>query len=201
MPQFAFTYSVVPERLLDLLSSHLPFSLSLLRRLQFTKLNGRISETARVILVSDCDELDSAKSPTKFTAAYVDVGGGRDTQMWLYSTLQDHRNASDAEAAGVCEEQLNCLVNEITKIRKAYTGELTYPGSVLLGSLHSSVRALLEKTGRVQPRATGNYDKWLFRSENIPTSGDELPAGMHWAAANVRDCHVVIARTDIPRTV
>ncbi|KAF7546273.1 hypothetical protein G7046_g9346 [Stylonectria norvegica] len=202
MSEHAFVSSAVPNGLLPLLTSHLPFSLPLLRRLQYTKRNGGTSPTARVIVISDSETIqDDVASHSRFTAAYVDVGGSRDTQMWIYSTFEDDADAHDAEAAGVCEKQLARLVDELAAIGKAFDGELKYPGAVLLGTLHSSVREILLKTGRVEPRATGFYDKWLFRSESIPDAEQPLPEGMQWSSASLEDCHVVLARTHIPRTV
>ena len=202
MPQTAHVFTSVPEKLLRLLTDQMPFSIALLRRLQFTKVNGGITQSARVVLISDTSSFEEkSPSPKRFTAAYVDVGGGRDTHMWLYSTLENEGNANDSEAAKVCKEQLTKLVEEIIKLGKDYGGDFTYPGSVLLGSLHSSTRKILEKSGRVHPRATGNYDKWLFEIKNIPNGEALLPEGMHWSTANEDDCRLVISRTDIPRTV
>lgn len=201
MSQFAYTYTAIPANLLHLLSDELPFSLPLLRRLQSTSFKNGFSPTARTIVVAEDDFDETPNFPRRFTAAYIDVGRGRDTQMWLYSTLENTRNANDAQAAKVCEEQLTLLINETIKVGKEYGGPLSWPDSVLLGTLHSSVREIMMKTGRVEPRPTGLYDKWLFKVETIPHKGDDLPDGMHWSTANVADCKVVISRTDIPRTV
>lgn len=201
MTQFGFIYKEPSQKLIQLLEGELPYSLPLLRRLQFSGFKDEGSDTARTVLISDTDFLDESKAPQRFTAAWVDVGGGKDTQMWLYSTLENPRNAKDTEAAEICAEQLRVLVDNLVRIGKEYGGQLPYPGSVLLGTIHSSVREVLMKTGRVTPRATGLYDKWLFKVENIPNKGDDLPDGMSWAKANVADCEVVISRTDIPRTV
>ncbi|KAF4969949.1 hypothetical protein FSARC_2935 [Fusarium sarcochroum] len=201
MAEFVKVYSSVSTGLLTLLNDQLPYSLPLLRRLQFTKFEGGLRKTARIILVADAKLDDNGGDlPKKFTAAYIDVGGGPDTQAWIYSTLE-HPDQADIKDTTVYEEQLDKLVDESVKITKAYGGKLAYPDAVLLGTLHDSVRALLLKTGRVEPRETGAYDKWLFKYEDLPKDEVELPEGMYWGTATEDDCRVVVSRTNIPRTV
>jgi hypothetical protein len=201
MSSIAFTFHNVPEDLLKSLRAHLPFSLPVLRRLQYASFPGGWTSTSRVVLVHDSSEGDNGRGAlTKFTVAYVDVGGGPDTQMWLYSTLEDHEQLTEDESS-FYEKQLDSLIEETIQITQVYGRELVYPGGILLGSLNSSVRSLLEKTGRVHPRATGIYDKWLFRVEDVPENGTQLPDGAYWDSANEDDCKLVISRTDIPRTV
>ncbi|KAM5341596.1 hypothetical protein ACJ41O_014627 [Fusarium nematophilum] len=201
MAEYAKVYSTVPAGLLKLLTGQLPYSLPLLRRLQFTKFEGGLRKTARVILVSENGGIEEDEvPPEKFSAAYLDVGGGPETQMWLYSTLE-HPAKNNARDTAIYERHLARLVDESVSIAKEYEGKLAYPGAVLLGSLHDSTRAILEKTRRVVPRATVAYDKWLFQYQDIPENGGGLPEGMHWGTASQDDCRVVISRTDIPRTV
>ncbi|KAI5459422.1 hypothetical protein BGZ63DRAFT_391006 [Mariannaea sp. PMI_226] len=201
MPHSVFTYDDVPKDVVKLLQSHLPFSLPLLRRVQYTKFPGGSTPAARVVLVCDAQEASNGLlALTKFTTAFVDVGGGRDTQMWFYSTLEDQTQL-DSDEAVQYEEQLDALVKRIIGVTQEYGRELVYPGGVLLGSLHSSVRAIMEKSGRVIPRPTGIYDKWLFRVDEVPDIEDQLPQGMYWDAPTVDDCKIVLSRTDIPRTV
>jgi hypothetical protein len=200
MASFTKVYSTVPPGVLTILADQLPYSLPLLRRLQFTKFEGGLRKTARIILVAD-SELDNEESPPqKFTAAYVDIAGGPDTQGWIYSTLE-HPDQADIKDTTIYEEQLDKIVEECIVIAKDYGRELTYSGAVLLGTLHDSVRQLMYKTGRVVPRETGAYDKWLFKYEDLPSDEVALPEGMNWGTATEDDCRVVISRTDIPRTV
>ncbi|UZP34674.1 hypothetical protein NXS19_002490 [Fusarium pseudograminearum] len=199
MADFVEVYSTIPTELLTLLSSHLPYSLPLLRRLQFTKFEGGLRETAKVIFVPD-SKINDGDSPKKFTAMYVDVGGGPDTQAWIYSTYE-HPDQATTRDTTVYQEQLDRIVQESIKIAKDYGRELVYGDAVLLGTLHDSVRELLYKTGRVEPRETGAYDKWLFKYEDIPKDEVKLPEGMKWGTATEDDCRIAISRTDIPRTV
>ncbi|KPM43312.1 hypothetical protein AK830_g3248 [Neonectria ditissima] len=196
----AFTYSTCPDGLLQLLTGHLPFSLPLLRRLQYTKYSHGITPTARIIFVSDTGEVSGGfPRPERFTACYVDVGSDHNTQMWLYSTLEDQDQVG-ADDDKFYEQQLRALVDEIIHIAKDYGRELVYSDAVLIGTLHSSVRNILERTGRVTGRKTGLYDKWLFKVEDIPDSGSPLPEGIYWDEATLADCKLAISRSDIPRT-
>ncbi|KAH8667264.1 hypothetical protein BGZ61DRAFT_461450 [Ilyonectria robusta] len=200
MPSNIFTYRAVPDGLLQLVTSHLPFSLPLLRRLQYTSFKHGLTPTSRIILVSDTGEIgDELPPPTRFTVAYVDVGSDHNTQMWLYSTLEDQKELS-ADDDLFYEQQLRGLVDEIIFIDKEYGGKLAHSNAVLIGTLNSSVRAILERTGRVIGRKSGIYDKWLFRVEDVPENHSPLPDGMHWATATLDDCKVAISRSDIPRT-
>lgn len=192
------TYTTPPEALLRLLNARLPTSLPLLRRLQFTTFPIGASPETRIVFVSNSGPLEGDAAQTRdFTAAWFDFSSGPDTQMWMYSTLEDPSVTGVDEAT--YELQLAALVQEISRLNKIYGRELIYPNCLLVGTMHSRVRELLEKTGRVRPRITGNYDKWLFRAEDLPNSEDTLPEGMHWDTATLDDCHMVVSRTDIPR--
>ena len=199
MADFFKVFSTVSSDLLTLLSHQLPYSLPLLRRLQFAQLEGGLPQTAKVVLAAD-SELSDLKSPEKFTVMYVDVGGGPDTQAWVYSTYE-HPELATVEDTTIYEQQLDKIVQASIRIAKEYGQKLVYGDAVLVGTIHDSVRGLLYKSGRVEPRETGAYDKWLFKYEDLPQDMVELPKGMQWATATEDDCRMVISRTDIPRTV
>ncbi|KAL2018705.1 hypothetical protein VTK56DRAFT_479 [Thermocarpiscus australiensis] len=101
-----------PAPLLSLLRSHLPYSLPVLRRLQFARnLPGRGATPHTHVLhacyqdrdrdLKDAEEEEdysegssssSSKSSSKhFAAAYVDLSRAPETQCWVYSTLEDTR--------------------------------------------------------------------------------------------------------------
>lgn len=121
--------------------------------------------------------------------------------MIMYSTLEDKpvRELTSEERVEY-EEQLQAMVCELILMRKQADPEGKYPTALLLGSLHAEMRAILQKTGRVVPRPTGLYDKWLFRVEHLPRAELLLSEGMRWDHATFSDCEVVVSRTDIPRT-
>ncbi|KAH7161641.1 hypothetical protein EDB81DRAFT_351195 [Dactylonectria macrodidyma] len=199
MSSNVFNYSTVPDGLLQLLRGHLPLSLPLLRRLQSTAFKNGLSPTARILLVSDHGETDETPPPKRFTAAYVDVGSDRNTQMWVYSTLEDQEQLN-ADEDTFYEGQLKVFVDELIRIAKEYGRPLVHSGAVLVGTLHTSVRRILERTGRIVGRKTGFYDKWLFKVADIPENGVPLPDGMYWSPATFDDCKIAISRSDIPRT-
>jgi hypothetical protein len=82
------------ESLLSLLKSHLPHSLPVLRRLQFS-LNfsgGRTPHTH--ILYAHFFGNDVGDTNSHFAAACVDLSRGPETQLWMYSSLERTVNNS-----------------------------------------------------------------------------------------------------------
>lgn len=199
MEPSAWTAPFVPSGLLDLLNQHVPYSLPLLRRLQVAKFRNEITEHSRIIVVSLSDRGVEVADGDNFVAAYADFSGGPETQMWLFSTVETKDKISEAEESE-CKRLLKCLVDEMVKLGKQYGKETTYPGTLLLGTVHTRLRRMLEELNRVTPRATGFYDKWLFKAKDLPDKEAPLPKGMSWDTASLRDCEIVVSRTDIPRT-
>ncbi|KAI9150227.1 hypothetical protein HJFPF1_09984 [Paramyrothecium foliicola] len=171
----------------------------LLRVLQhIVKFEGAHTEDTRIIFTSPQGQLEDELPPTaSFTVAHIDLGGGPNTQMHIYSTWEDDAAGDKDEAE--YEQQLNDMTDAVVRLRSEFKGQLSYPGSVLLGTLHSGTRQLLEQSGRVKPRATGVYDKWLFRLEDLPSHDQPLPEGMQWASATLQDCELAVARNNLPR--
>ena len=203
MASEVFTYEQIPPGLFDLLSVHLPFSLPLLRRLQFARSRGSTDPSARILFASSagkppCD-VDLAEEG-HFAAAYLDPAAGPETQMWIYSTLEDGGlSPEDTETAS---QQVSHVVNHARKLGKGYKGELAFPGGILIGSIHSSVSKALKNAGiSFEWRSEYGYDKWLFRVEDLPPLPSYLPDGMHWSTATRDDCLVAISRNDLPRQV
>lgn len=189
----------VPGELVELLSFELPYSLPLLRRLQFTKFPHGTSEHARVIFVSDTG---LSSRPNAYTAAYLDFSK-MESQMFIYSTLEHSRNKEGINSGDLYEQQLAAVVQEVIRLRKEYGRELLFanPDRILIGSLHSEIRSILEKfEGRVEPRPSGLYDKWLMKRDALPPPDDSLPSGMYWDSASLDDCRIIVSRTDIPRS-
>ncbi|KAL7941394.1 hypothetical protein V8C42DRAFT_335039 [Trichoderma barbatum] len=206
MASHVVSFSSVPGKLVELLTVDLPYSLPLLRRLQSTKFNQGTSAHARIVFVSDAklslDETIDLKQPKTFTAAYLDFSK-QETQMYIYSTLEHQRNRDDPSNRPLYEQQLAEMVKEVIRLRNEYGQKLLFtdPDRILIGSLHSDIRSILEKfDGRVEPRPSGLYDKWLMRRDELPLLDENLPSGMYWDSATLDDCQLVVSRTDIPRT-
>ncbi|KAF4121426.1 Acetyltransferase [Geosmithia morbida] len=195
MPPNVHVYHEAPSSLEDLLSSHMPRSLPLLRRLQFSKYRTASSPAERFILVADDDSYNA------FTAAYIDVSGGPDTHMWLYSTLEDGEAYIDGDAQNHYRPQFDLLVRASIDIAKEYGKPTFYPEGVLLGSLNTRVRRVMENMGCLSSRLSGYYDKWLFKADKLGgAEGFVLPEGMKWDSPNYSDCVTAVERTDVPRT-
>ncbi|SPO02590.1 uncharacterized protein DNG_05263 [Cephalotrichum gorgonifer] len=169
-----FSYTDVPDALLDLLVGHVPHSLPLLRCLQFTKLHGSGTPAPKILFASDnsIPPWEGAGGQVDaFTAAYLDLAAGPETQMWVYSTLED--NGLSEEEEDICSRQIESLVNEARRIGREYDGELAYPGRILIGSLHSSTQGIIERKGiKLDRRSTLGYDKWLFKARAV--SGERI---------------------------
>ncbi|PFH59820.1 hypothetical protein XA68_11838 [Ophiocordyceps unilateralis] len=187
MPPDVAVSSAAPAHLLALLASHLPSSLTLLRRLQSAARGIGTSPGARVFFISDDDD-------DVFTAAYADVSPGADAQTFIFSTVQNTARAEDGSRNAA---QLTALLGALARLSEDVDCRRT---NFLLGSLHSDVRALLEPSGRLLPRPSGLYDKWLFDVSCLPPVEDRLPKGMHWGRATLDDCVTVVSRSNIPRT-
>ncbi|KAL7785941.1 hypothetical protein V8C37DRAFT_405633 [Trichoderma ceciliae] len=204
MAVHVISFDYVPGKLVELLTAELPYSLPLLRRLQSTKFKHGTSPYARIVFISDYKfpQDEQIQQPDAYTAAYLDFSRP-ETQMYIYSTLEHRRNRDDTSNREIYEQQLAEMVQEVIRLRKEYGQELLFtdPDRILIGTLHSEVRYILEKIdGRVQPRPSGIYDKWLIKRDDLPLLDESLPPGMYWDSASLDDCRIVVSRTDIPRT-
>ncbi|OAQ98747.1 hypothetical protein LLEC1_05164 [Akanthomyces lecanii] len=197
-----------PEGLEKLLLAHLPTSLTLLRKVQY--LCRKATSTAKspqILFASDDapigDGSEPLSRPSSFTVAYINTTAAQSTSMYLYSTLQDYQDEPPSSAVSQTERQLELILQKLMQLRRAMEEDLKIelPPSVVLGSLHSRIRGLWEKTGRISPRPTGLYDKWIFDVSKVPQLDESLPEGMVWGSGTSEDCQVVASRTDIPRPV
>lgn len=197
-----------PEGLERLLLAHLPTSLTLLRKVQY--LRRKATSTAKfpqILLASDGapigDGAEPLSQPSSFTVAYINTTVAQSTSMYLYSTLQNYQDEPPSSAVAETERQLELILQKLIQLRQAMEEvlKIELPPSVVLGSLHSRIRGLWEKTGRISPRPTGLYDKWIFDVSKVPRLDESLPEGMAWGSGTLEDCQVVASRTDIPRPV
>lgn len=203
------------DALESLLPRLLPHSLSLLRRIQYARHRGAVTEHARVIFVSS-DDLTACLARRDedlfFTAAYVDVSGGPEPQMWLHSTLEiaePEREPGDDEAA--YGAQLDLVVSAIARLAKSYGRPLRFGDAVLVGSLPERIQALLEDVANRRGGAEGRmgltyrektlYERWLFRAEDLPSGdGEPLEEGLVWDVARESDLEDIISKNPVHRT-
>ncbi|KAK8055521.1 hypothetical protein PG993_000748, partial [Apiospora rasikravindrae] len=198
-----------PEALLQLLSAHLPHSLSLLRRLQFTKFPGGITEHARILYASNAP-LPSPPNGTgvaataerddqhhhrhhPFTAAFLDISRGPETQMWMYSTLERCGSNGDENKRGVEEEERKAALGHAVSLLHAARRIRDHSPSsplgpcVLAGTLSEVLRTALRDEAGIASSHVSLYDKWLLDVRELPlVNGQEplLEPGMRWGTEN-----------------
>ncbi|KAG7135353.1 hypothetical protein HYQ45_006892 [Verticillium longisporum] len=211
----AQTFSEVPDGILDLLILHLPYSLSLVRRLQYTAASptGK-TPSARIVVASDSPppeptSHDAAFDATArhFTVSYFDPSRGPETQTWIYSTLEDaHARDSSVvltrDETAHCEKQILAVVSEIKRVAREYDAvkPLAFPRQVIVGTLHHALRAVMRKHD-VSLTHRHDYQKIIFPFDKLPSADAALPAGLSFETTTLEDCHIVKSRTDIPRKV
>ncbi|GAB1310443.1 hypothetical protein MFIFM68171_00653 [Madurella fahalii] len=125
-----------PDPLLSLLHSHLPYSLPVLRRLQFARNfpGGATPHThvlhARYSIASSPSSSPSARNSQPqsesqiaqdqdeqaFAAAYVDLSRAPETQCWVYSMLEDGSHVGHGGGGG--GDCSNCLEGEKERCRE-----------------------------------------------------------------------------------
>jgi len=156
-----------------------------------------------------------------FAVAFVDLSSGVETQMWVYSTIEDAGNdKSDTgtnSTAGIGEDgedAIVAIVNGVIEVRRQLKDVASSVSSrgpiatVLMGSLHQKTRSVIQKrTSRVlvypgiedYPDADA-YEKWLVNLENLSTTTEEeLPQGLRFDVATLSDCEVAASKIPYPR--
>lgn len=215
------TYREPPAHLLERLRAHLPYSLPLLRRLEYALTPGGTTEHARILLAAgaggggDHAGDDDGDDGAAFAAAYVDLSRSPETQIWVYSSLEwaVARGGSAAAAARgpVDGEQALALLREMRGIRDAHNDAAAGEGaeeegrrerSGMIGSLATAVRALLASRGCAFPYHT-SWDAWVFRADRLPrvdVQAEMERRGLRWGGATGKeDYPLIISRTKIPK--
>ena len=178
-----------PELVLRVLTQHLPYSLPTLRRIEFMKTAGG-GKTSDSHVLSTFD----TEAPGKdFLVAILDFSKGPDTEMWLYSSLENPMVVSDRS---VCEEQVLELLSRVGELECAYEAQRATPSLFLIGSLHKKILEFLEKRSLVKYKSP-EHTKFLFKLQDLPPA-KELPAGFSWSTVRPSDIPLVLSRTSIP---
>ena len=131
-----------------------------------------------------------------FAVAYLDFSRGPETEMWLYSSIENP--VTDGNNT-VCEEQILELLKRVRDIESQIAQDRReWPGVVLIGTLHEKILGILEKHARVKEK-TYEHFKFIFKVENLPT-GVPLPdKELSYSTVKLSDIPLVLSRTHIPR--
>ncbi|KAH8194032.1 hypothetical protein TruAng_011801 [Truncatella angustata] len=220
MPEpIVVSYTQPSPHLLSLLSSHVPQALPLLRRLQFTRFTGGITEHSRVLFFGasgieeitrtddDADGEDTTTTTAVFTAAYVDLSRCPETEVWAYSSLERVAAPASAEQIQQAGSQALALLRTVRELRDAYDAareDKREQPAVLFGTLSEVVRKLLLGRGAVFAYCS-LWDKWVFRLDALPDAavarvGEVMEEqGMSWGRIGREDTGLVISRSKISR--
>lgn len=196
----------VPAALLAPLKAHLPHSLALLRRAQFSHLPGGTSPHAHFLFASASA---AAHHPEHFAAAYLDLSAQPETQLYLYSTLQDGSTARDDEDEDedvVVEHVLGLCAVLFARVRRIAEGAAggVFGDGVMVGGLHEATfRLLLARRGLVSCYWNA-HEEWLFRVDELPVGGEgEVGVvkrlGLGWSVVRRDEVGLVASRTTIPK--
>lgn len=205
----------VPYALLEPLKEHLPHSFSVLRRGQFSHFpQGTTPHAHFLIATHPSNSLDdSSPASPHFAAAYLDLSRHRETELFLYSPLQDHADPAAALSEADIESVLDLLVALFQRVRLlaqsaaetgAYSLFRAVPdgglGGTMVGGLHEPTWKLLEARRGFRSSYWNPHDVWLFRVPELPEiEGDPLGPGMRWDVIKLEDVPLIASRTKIPK--
>jgi hypothetical protein len=180
--------AVPTQQVLDALRQHLPYSLPTLRRLQFMKTS--VVQTLSSHVLSSFD----AEAPGKdFLVASLDLSKCPETEMWLYSSIENPDRPGDEIA---CETQILQLFERVRELERSYQGRRATPGIVMVATLHKTILEILEKHSMVKAK-TEEHFKFIFKMGELPP-GKPLPENLSWSTINPSDISLVLSRTEIP---
>ncbi|PGH11157.1 hypothetical protein AJ80_07259 [Polytolypa hystricis UAMH7299] len=124
-PTTIYDYKEPYAPLIALLTSHLPFSGPLLRRIQHHLLHP--SPTAQILATFPPSTTAALQPPRPWMVFYVDIYRGLETQCWLYSSLEREVKFSTKEQlADDRLSELNTTPENEDKARSQLLGLLSY---------------------------------------------------------------------------
>lgn len=176
------------ELVLEVLTQHLPWSLPLLRRLQFMRGSGAKTSHSRVL-----STFDKENPNREFLVASVDLSRGPETELWLYSSVE---NGGLPGNEAVCEKQVLRLFERVREMEKKFESRRPTPGVVLVATLHAKVLKMLEKHSMVKAK-TEEHLKFIFQMGDLP-EGKPLLEELAWSSVMPTDIPLVLSRTSIP---
>jgi hypothetical protein len=213
--------SAPPAALFGLLTAHLPYSLPVLRRLQFSRLRILPEPDPHTFFAHEAGydlerDWPAGRHPRAFAVAFMDLTRGPEEEMWLYSTLSDgdderldKKAEPDAEAVKLAGKLVLTILRRVKGI-EAKTDNPNRPlrGWFMLATLNERLRQVLLDLG-VQLRKTAAVPegqdwmfngKWLWRVGDLREDTWEPQDGqMKWDVVRLQDTDLVRSRTHIPR--
>jgi hypothetical protein len=179
------------KELLEVLDKYLPLSLPLIRRLQFMDFAGGKTVDSRILA-----SFEGTSPGSSFVVAYLDYSRGPETEMWLFSSIENPTRLTEEGELG--EKQLVALFHMAGEIEDEFNPPRSTPGTVMLGSVHENVLEALRRNNLVE-RATVPYRKFIFHT-NPQQSDIALPSeDFTWGSVRQEDLALVLSRTQIPR--
>jgi hypothetical protein len=213
--------SAPPQALFELLATHLPYSLPVLRRLQFQRLKILSAPDPHIFFAHEPEydlerDWPAGRQPICFAAAFMDLMRGPEEEMWLYSTISDGDDARlieqkrlDSETEKAAVEQVLTILRRVKAIEaKTDNPRRPCPGWFMLATLNERLRqALIEHGVKFQKTSAVPDDmdwmfngKWLWRVEDLPSDAwDPSNEGLKWDVVRLEDTDLVRSRTHIPR--
>lgn len=209
----------VPETEFDRLRDHLPQSLPLLRRTQFTHYPQGTTEHARYLIATDSDgatdggdrQGQAPSSQRHFAAAYLDLSKGPETEMYLYTTLEDAKDLTAVPSDEV-ESALNLAVALLHRgklaaeeVMRSGAFKLARGAGFLVGGLHQPTYELLCSRRGLTSSYWNPHHAWLFRLERLPAlpggagDGEGPGPGLRWDVVRREDVPLIASRTYIPK--
>lgn len=189
MPLDIFRRNESVDYIEQVLTARLPQTLPVLRRLQFMKIKGGRTANS-LVLASFKGEVERC-----CVVAYLDFSRGPETEMWLYSSMEDGELTKAEEA--LCQEQIVALLSYARQIERDFDRPRETPGIVLIGSLHEKALKALQRRGMVEEATSPNI-KFVFDTSKLPPA-KPIPDHLQWTTIRVKDIPLVLSRTDIPR--
>jgi hypothetical protein len=182
------------ECILTALTQQLPFSLPLLRRLQFMNVPGGHTATSHIL-----STFDTSIPSTEFAVVYLDFSRGPETELWLYSTIERYPSPT-YETVQTCTAQILALLAHVRGLEKDFTQiqERETPGTLLVGTLHKTILQILEKRDLVKDK-TYEHFKFIFEDKELPPPKPLVDETLCWGVITVEDIPLVLLRTEIPR--
>lgn len=174
----------------DSLSAYLPYSLPLLRRLQFMHFAGGQTSNSHVLTSFDGDDPGRC-----FVAAYLDFSRGPETEMWLFSSIE--LNDRSPKEVQMCEVQILALIQRVRELGTTYKSARETHGILLIGALHEKIAKLFQDRYLILDKTPPNY-KFIFEQENL-VEPKPLPASLQWTVVQREDLPMILSKTDVPR--